>query len=67
MVLVLELIARSSLLRQESRGAHFRKDFPETDNQQWLNNTILQKSREGITVTAEPVVMSIFKLRIEEK
>lgn len=67
MVLVLELILRSSLLRQESRGAHFRKDFPETDNQRWLSNTIIQESREGITVTAEPADMPIFKLRIEEK
>ncbi|MFH0939676.1 MAG: L-aspartate oxidase [Planctomycetota bacterium] len=30
-----QLILRSALLREESRGAHFRSDFPNTDDQNW--------------------------------
>jgi len=33
-----DLIARSALLRQDSRGAHYREDFPQTDHINWLKN-----------------------------
>ncbi len=45
-----EMIVRSALLRQESRGAHFRKDFPQTDDQNWKGNIFLQKSEGGMTL-----------------
>jgi succinate dehydrogenase/fumarate reductase flavoprotein subunit len=31
----------SALYRQESRGVHFREEFPQTDNDQWLKQTII--------------------------
>ena len=33
---VLELSARAALERTESRGVHYREDFPDTDNDRWL-------------------------------
>ena len=33
MLIVASLIARSALTRKESRGAHYRKDFPQTDEE----------------------------------
>jgi len=35
------MIGRSALFREESRGAHFRKDFPERDDERWRVHTRL--------------------------
>jgi succinate dehydrogenase/fumarate reductase flavoprotein subunit len=43
-----ELIVHSSLERKESRGPFFRKDFPLTDNGQWLAANILKKLGNGL-------------------
>ena len=36
MIEAAEVIVRSALARQESRGSHYRKDFPERDDEDWL-------------------------------
>jgi succinate dehydrogenase / fumarate reductase flavoprotein subunit/fumarate reductase flavoprotein subunit len=45
MLLTSELIARSALMREDSRGAHFRTDFEKTDNTNWLKNIYI--ARDG--------------------
>jgi len=35
-----EVIARSALLREESRGAHYRQDYPNRDDHKWLRTII---------------------------
>jgi succinate dehydrogenase / fumarate reductase, flavoprotein subunit len=37
-LVVCEAIIRSALIRQESRGAHYRSDFPSPDNEKWNVN-----------------------------
>ncbi len=37
--LLLKAILKGSLLRTESRGSFFRKDFPDQDDSNWLKNT----------------------------
>ena len=41
------LIAHSALTRQESRGSHYRQDFPFSDDSKWLKNIVLTKNRSG--------------------
>jgi L-aspartate oxidase len=38
------LVTRSALKREESRGAHYRTDFPEHDDENFLKHSILQGS-----------------------
>ena len=40
---VASLIVDSALARKESRGLHYTLDFPSTDNERFLRNTILQR------------------------
>ena len=46
LLLTAEIMARAALLREESRGSHFREDFPRQDDARWLVN-ILWRSRAG--------------------
>ncbi len=55
MIRTAELIAASALLREESRGSHYRRDFPETDAE-WLQNVVLRKDIHGeIAATIDPI------------
>jgi L-aspartate oxidase len=43
---VATLIARSALWREESRGAHFRTDYPARDDERWRVHSIIRKDAE---------------------
>ncbi|MDT4965950.1 MAG: L-aspartate oxidase [Acidobacteriota bacterium] len=43
---VATLIARSALWREESRGAHFRADYPIRDDERWLAHSIVRMGSE---------------------
>ena len=55
MLKVAEMVCRAALERKESRGAHYRQDFPEQDND-WLCNLIIRKRGEEIALRPEPVL-----------
>ena len=38
-----QLILRSALKREESRGAHLRSDFPKTDDKNWKHHTTINR------------------------
>ena len=53
---VAEAVTRSALERQESRGAHFREDFPDKDEAQGKVNTSVRRGDHGaIDVRQDPV------------
>jgi len=43
MLLLSMLIIESALEREESRGAHYRSDFPKTDDEKWKRNIIKER------------------------
>jgi succinate dehydrogenase/fumarate reductase flavoprotein subunit len=50
-----EIVCRSALLRTESRGSHFRSDYPEEDNQHWLKNILVRKEDEKLILETADV------------
>lgn len=63
-LLRLAMVTMSSALnRSESRGAHFRADFPKRDDENWLAHSLVSLNENGqITITKRPV-----RLENEEK
>ncbi len=52
---VAEIAACSALHRKESRGTHYREDFPHMDNHRWLRHTIIKFSNGSLNVGNIPV------------
>lgn len=55
MLEVAEMIACSALLREESRGAHYREDFPKRDDANWLVETVVQDVDGKLRLGTQPV------------
>jgi succinate dehydrogenase / fumarate reductase, flavoprotein subunit len=56
-----EIIARGALARRESRGSHFRTDYPKRDDAQWLKHTIAERSGDQIVVSYKEVDVSLYE------
>lgn len=55
------MITRASILRDESRGAHFKPAFPQRDDEHWLKSTIATWTPEGPQFDFEDIDTSLIK------
>ncbi|KQP41452.1 fumarate reductase [Methylobacterium sp. Leaf104] len=58
LVLVSQSIRAAALARTDSRGAHFREDFPEASDLATSRYTVVRQGGNGLDVTLEPVAFT---------
>jgi len=56
-----ELVMRSSLEREESRGPFMRRDFPLQDNANWLAANVIEPSGNGFRFRRRPYELPFFR------
>jgi succinate dehydrogenase / fumarate reductase flavoprotein subunit len=63
MLILARVITLGALARNESRGAHYKPDFPERNDAEWLKTTRAKWDNGQIQLTYEPVDVSLIPPR----
>ncbi|MDV3293418.1 MAG: succinate dehydrogenase/fumarate reductase flavoprotein subunit [Nitrososphaerales archaeon] len=61
MLTVAEVVVVGALARTESRGAHFRRDFPQRDDERWMKHTLAMDVAGGPKLDYSPVKVTKYQ------
>ncbi|WP_025680174.1 succinate dehydrogenase flavoprotein subunit [Paenibacillus massiliensis] len=61
-----EAMTKGALLRDESRGAHYKPEFPDRNDEGFLKTTIADWTPEGPQISYEPVDVSLIPPRVRD-
>ncbi|MEF8832492.1 MAG: FAD-binding protein [Candidatus Thermoplasmatota archaeon] len=66
MVNIAEVVAIGAIERKESRGSHFRRDYTERRDEEYLQHTMIEKTEEGLELRYEDVTLGQFEVKERE-
>lgn len=58
-----EAMTKSALLRNESRGAHYKPDYPDRNDEDFLKTTIAAWTPEGPEISYDEIDVSLIQPR----
>ena len=61
MLTIAEAIVLGAVNRQESRGSHYRTDFPKRDDELWQRHTLISRDGTGLSIGYRVVSVTRFK------
>ena len=53
----------AAIWRKESRGAHYRLDFPDRNDEIYLRHTLVYRSKNGLKIKNKPVKLGLFEVK----
>ncbi|WP_061963931.1 succinate dehydrogenase flavoprotein subunit [Demequina aurantiaca] len=56
-----EVVILGAEHRKESRGGHYREDFPTRDDENFMKHTMAYKTKDGIRLDTKPVVVTKYQ------
>jgi succinate dehydrogenase/fumarate reductase flavoprotein subunit len=58
-----EMYLRASLMRTETRAGHYREDYPDRDDKNWLKWIIINQADNKLNLRTEPVALERYKFK----